>query len=188
MVIKFICYWGEHFRARDELASPPSGCPRCEAPVTLPPSPALAKVPTDAPQILGPDTVHLVLPMQSPQQPARRPRWPLETRWDQCLLYPLRAWFLLLYLAGGLAGLSGAAVLTLLDPLGPPAFLGRQQWAWLGLGVLALLVLAYACGLLQCALSSGLAGEAGKVRWPACNLLLVLRSAALWLLWFLAGP
>ena len=55
--------------------------------------------------------------------------------------------------------MSGAAVLTLLDPLGPPALLGRQQWAWPGFCLLALLVLAYACGLLQCALSSGLAGE-----------------------------
>src|SRR5262249_45569272 len=149
---------------------------------------ALAKVSTDAPPLLGPEAVPLVLAMQSPQQPARRPRWPLETCWDQCLLYPLRAWFLLLYLAGGLAGVTGAAVLDLLDPLGPPAFLGRQQWSLPGFCLLALLVLAYACGFLQCALSSGLAGEAGKVRWPAVNLLLVLRSAALWLICFLAGP
>src|SRR5438093_481042 len=184
MAVKFICDCGEHFRARDEIAAHPSVCPRCGALVTLP-SPALAKVPTDAPQLLGPDAVHLVLPMQSPQKPARRPRWPLETRWNQCLLYPLRAWFLLLYLAGGLAGVTGAAVLTLPDP---PAFLGRQQWFVLGFCLLALFVLAYACGFLQCALSSGLAGEAGRVRWPACNLLLVLRSAAVWLLCFLAGP
>jgi len=126
--------------------------------------------------------------MQSPEKTGPPAPWPLETCWDQCLLYPLRAWFLLLYLAGGLAGLTGAAVLTLLDPLGPPAFLDRQQWSWPGFCLLALLVLAYACGLLQCALSSGLAGEAGKVRWPACDLLLVLRSAGIWLLCFLAGP
>jgi hypothetical protein len=112
----------------------------------------------------------------------------LETRWQQCLDYPLHAWFLLLNLAGGLAGLTGAAVLTQLAPDGPPTFLGEQQWSVLGFCLLALLALAYVCGVLQCALSSGLAGEAGKIRWPECNLLLVLRSVALWLLCFLAGP
>src|SRR6185369_6878960 len=67
-------------------------------------------------------------------------------------------------------------------------FQAGQQWSLLGFCLLTLLVLAYACGFLQCALSSGLAGEAGKVRWPEGNLLLVLRSAALWLFCFLAGP
>src|ERR1043166_8327144 len=98
MAIELLCDCGEHFLARDEMASPPSVCPRCGAPGPLP-RPALAKVPTDAPQRLGPDAVPLVLPTESPQQPARRPRWPLETCWSECLLYPLRAWFLLLYLA-----------------------------------------------------------------------------------------
>src|SRR5262245_46450580 len=118
MAIKFICGCGKHLRARDEMASRRSVCPRCGAPVGIPslrpthpgtglgpmtpderrraalsrkrpeeaaatpvtlPSPALAEVPTDAPPLLGPDATGLapgadasgLVPMQSPQKPAR---------------------------------------------------------------------------------------------------------------------
>src|SRR5438132_12623830 len=51
MAIKFICGCGKHLRARDEMASRRSVCPRCGAPVGIP-----SLRPTNPGTALGPMT------------------------------------------------------------------------------------------------------------------------------------
>ncbi|MBI1915331.1 MAG: hypothetical protein HYS12_11420 [Planctomycetes bacterium] len=223
MAIKFICGCGKHLRARDEMASRRSVCPRCGSPVGIPslrpthpgtalgpmtpderrrarknalpapltsPGPArhepdrIAAVgPVPAPRPLNLGAVHVLSPEESRREAAAWPGWPLETRWYQCLLYPLRAWRLVLVLAGGLAVLTGAPVQILVPR---QEFLVGQQWPFLFAPLFVYLLLA--CGFLQRVLASARAGEPGPVRPPACGLALLLRSVATWLVCFLAGP
>jgi hypothetical protein len=113
----------------------------------------------------------------------------VEKHWYQCLLYPLRAWPLVLGLALVLTAFCGGAALAL------PALLGEFRadgswllWGWLPCLSIPFLILGYAFGFLNCALSSAMAGEVRHVRWPGRDVGLALKSGASWLICFLAGP
>jgi hypothetical protein len=115
--------------------------------------------------------------------------WALEQHWYQCLLYPFRAWPLVLGLAAALTVLTGATALVLPEVLvelrGGPA----HRWLVCVPVLLAFFLLpGYACAFLDCTLTSAAAGEARNVRWPGANLGLVVKSTITWLVCFLAGP
>src|SRR5438445_5178670 len=100
------------------------------------------------PRPLDPALVRLV------GSPKERP-WQLETRWYQCLLYPLRAWWLILPMAGALSLVTGGTQLLL-----PELF--KLRGNALGMSLLALpyfgmvcLILGYACSVPEGALISG---------------------------------
>ena len=123
----------------------------------------------------------------------KRRRWwyreHVERHWYQCLVYPFRAWSLVLGLAVLLTGFSGGIVLVL--PTLLANFPRDVSWllpvGWLPLSI-PLVLVGYACGFLDCALISGMAGEVGGIRWPGRNIGLALKSGARWLICFLAGP
>jgi len=133
------------------------------------------------PKPLDPTLVRLVGSKQ-------RRDWQLETRWYQCLLYPLRAWWLIAP-AGLFLALSFAGVLFSLPELlqlrANP--LGGALVALPGMLVL-LLVLGYTASLPEGALISGLAGEFRHIHWPGRSITLAVRSCVVWLLCFVAGP
>jgi hypothetical protein len=122
------------------------------------------------------DAVRLAIPRER----RLRRAWRIETRWYHCLLYPLRAWPLVLGLAVVLTGLTGVTVLALPDMVDLPL---AQVFL-----MIPLLVLGYACGFLDCVLASATAGEVRHVHWPGGNVSLALKSCGTWLACFLAGP
>jgi len=218
MSIKFICSCGKHLRARDEMAARRSVCPRCGAPVGIPslqpthPGTFAAPMtpqerhrlrrqqPSDdafglaTPTAISPDLspmVSLTVPSHPPKQartPRLRRRRQLETRWSQCLLYPLLGWRLLVGMGLTLTVLSSGIVL-LIPQL--PRFAETSPKAWLpySLGLLVtLLIVAYTCSTIECALRSALAGEGPGVYWPGRYIGDALKSGLRWLLCFLAGP
>jgi hypothetical protein len=142
--------------------------------------------PLDAPLVCPPEAV----PQEGkpPPKPYVRRRWRMETRWHHCLTYPLRAWPLVVGLAIAQALLTLAAVLLL------PRFHADfnpdslEGWLPLSLGLIPLAILGYTAAFLDLVLESAAAGEHQEVRWPGCNLYLVARGAARWLVCFLAGP
>jgi hypothetical protein len=216
MSIKFVCRCGKHLRARDEMASRRSRCPRCGAPVGIP-----SLQPTHRGAPLGPMTlVHRQRTAQATLAPtnctpdqasssselasrdagrdrqAVRPfrlnwrsrRW-VETHWYQCLLLPRGAWPLLLGLACVMTLFSGGLALGL--PALVNDFRAQESWfLWLAwpLLLIPLTVLGYASAFLDGVFASAMAGEVGHVAWPGRNLVLALRSGARWLTCFLAGP
>ncbi len=111
----------------------------------------------------------------------------LETRWYQCLLYPLRAWPLVFGLSGALALCAGMST-----------FVHRQTQEFAQgisiVGIYALwaslpfLILSYSCGFLDCVMAGALAGEFRHVRWPGRRLDMALKSCYVWAVCFLAGP
>jgi hypothetical protein len=113
----------------------------------------------------------------------------VETHGYQCLLYPFRAWPLVLGLAGALTVFSAIAALAM------PAFLrdlraesSELVWAYLPLLTIPLLIFGYLFGFLTCVLTSAMAGEIRHIRWPGIDVGLALKSGANWLICFLAGP
>jgi hypothetical protein len=115
----------------------------------------------------------------------RRPRWGYETAWYECLLFPLRASPLLVWLAGALTLLVGAAALELPKfPELPPS----EQWLWFVWIVLPFLALGYIAGVWHCVLSSAITGEAGFVRWPGKDLRLVVEGLWRCSVCFVFGP
>jgi hypothetical protein len=115
----------------------------------------------------------------------RHPR-EMEMHWYQCLLFPIRAWPLVLGLSIVLTGLSGGIALAL------PVFLRDFRadaswliWPWLSI---PFLILAYGAGFLNCVLTSAMAGEVRHIHWPGRDLGLALRAGVRWLICFLAGP
>jgi hypothetical protein len=112
-------------------------------------------------------------------------RW-VETHWYHCLLLPARAWRLVLGLALGLTVFTSMGALFL--PYLLRDWRGGDSWLLWPCLCLPLLVLGYGSGFLDCVLASARAGEVGYVRWPGRDLNLALRSAARWLICFLAGP
>jgi hypothetical protein len=103
------------------------------------------------------------------------------------LLFPLRAWPLVFGLALALSVLTGSGLLVLpqiIDELDQRRFYIILPFLALG----PLFALGYLCAFLQCVLSSGVTGEAGRVRWPAGDGLLIVKSSLLWIFCFLAGP
>jgi hypothetical protein len=143
MTIKFVCTCGKHLKARDEMASRRSVCPRCGSPVGIP-----SLKPTHPGTLPGPMTKQerlaharqhgsptptpAALP-NSPEPTSARPidsrlvhllasrgvrRRPsagrhLEKHWYQCLWYPFRAWGLCLGLAVFLTLLSVGVAVAL---------------------------------------------------------------------------
>jgi hypothetical protein len=219
MTIKFVCSCGKRLRARDEMAARRSMCPRCGAPVGVPsgrpavrgatagpmtpaerlrarrhvppPQPSDAREAGTAPaQLLDPDPADSKPARNRPAAPrGRRGDRELERHWHQCLLYPVRAWPLVLGLGAALTVLTGATALVLPEVLvelrGGPA----EHWLVCVPLLLAFLLLpGYACAFLDCTLTSAAAGEARNVRWPGTNVGLVVKSALTWLICFLAGP
>src|SRR6266481_1144478 len=87
------------------------------------------------------ETLHRVL-----QERGVRPRWPLETHWVQCLLFPLHNITSVLGLASCLAIFSGVVLL-----LRTPLFsIGAPAWFWATLAsCLSYFILGNACGFLQ---------------------------------------
>jgi hypothetical protein len=139
------------------------------------------------PRPLEPEAVRQPVP---PKRPHRRYEWPLEKRWYECLVYPIRALPVLLPLAGLLTLLSATAVLglpLLVEAEPPPGLVG---WLAIGAGVLlaALTVFAYTCGFLQCVFFLSSVGEAREVLWSGRDLAVVPKATARWLFCFLAGP
>jgi hypothetical protein len=107
----------------------------------------------------------------------------------QCLLYPLRALTLLLGLSTALTIFCVAVALAL------PALLRdvRAEGSWLiwacaTLLTIPLLIFGYLSGFLTCVLTSAMAGETRRIRWPGRDVGLALKSGAGWLVCFLAGP
>jgi hypothetical protein len=123
----------------------------------------------------------------------KRRRWwsreQVERHWYQCLVYPIRAWPLVLGLAVLLTGFSGGIALALphvlADLRADASWLVQASWLFFSI---PLLIAGYACGLLDCALLSGMVGEVGGIRWPGRDISLALKSGTRWLICFLAGP
>jgi hypothetical protein len=113
----------------------------------------------------------------------------LESTWQQCMAYPLRAWRLYLGLTVVLTTLTaGLAVFVpyLLDetPANPISLAGLRLLAVL----LPLLALGIPCAFLDCVLDSSSAGEVYYIVWSGNPFLSVVRSGTKWLASFLAGP
>jgi hypothetical protein len=65
----------------------------------------------------------------------------------------------------------------------------KEPYLWWVPSILfPLLVIGYACGFLRCVLASALAGEAGEIRWPGYDVLLILKSTLIGAICFLEGP
>jgi len=113
--------------------------------------------------------------------------WSREKHWFECLLYPLRAWPVLLILSVCWATLI--AVLRNLLPVDDGgmllAALPVLVILWL---VLPLVLLSYTCNFYRRVLASGTEGEAGRVCWPGTDPLEILRTGAACVVSFLAGP
>ncbi len=127
-------------------------------------------------------------PSRKPR-PRRLPRpRQLETHWQQCLLYPWLCRRLLAVFTLALTLLSGIAALLLPQMPGWPELSGQTLYLSLPFLLLALLVLPYVCGTLECALTSALAGKGPGVYWPGWRLEAALATCLRWLVCFLAGP
>jgi hypothetical protein len=84
--------------------------------------------------------------------------------------------------------LNGAALLVLTGEFEFPAEPIGHWLLYCGFLSVALPIVAYACGLLNCVLASALAGELKQIRWPERRAGRVFKSGMAWLLCFLAGP
>jgi hypothetical protein len=113
----------------------------------------------------------------------------LETRWYQCLLYPLRALLLIAQLAVALTSVA-SAILFFLPLLLQHAALPWERifYCWLPCLVLLFCVGGYVCAFLDVTLSATAAGRVRHVVWPGRDAVLVLRAIATWFFCFLAGP
>lgn len=119
---------------------------------------------------------------------AKRRTWELETRWYQCLWYPLRAWWLIVPMAAALSLLTAGTMFLLPE-------ISKFRDNPLGIMLIAIpylllagTILGYACSLPEGALISGMDGEFRYVRWPGRGVGLALRSCAIWSISFVAGP
>jgi hypothetical protein len=109
--------------------------------------------------------------------------WRREIHWFECLLYPCRAWPILLILA-----LSWATLTAVLMAALPAVQDGVTLGGWLVLPAFPLFLLSYTAAFYRCVLGSAEVGEAGLVRWPGVDLLQVARTGTACLVCFLAGP
>jgi hypothetical protein len=218
MTIKFICTCGKHLRARDDMASRRSVCPRCGSPVGIPSlKPTHPGVPVAPPLTplermrLARDRAPLAMPKPAttPDRPAPRPPDPrlvrlvsargvrrselsgryLEKTWQQCLLYPVRAWRLCLGFAVLLAALTAASA-VLLPPLLDETPANPLSTAALRLVAVLVpaLTLSLPCAFLDCVLDSAAAGEVYYIVWSGNPFVSIARSGSKWLACFLAGP
>jgi hypothetical protein len=113
----------------------------------------------------------------------------LESRWTECLLYPLRAWRLCLGLALTMTVLSAAVALFLPHILADePADPQAQVLLRLTCLLVLVLIVGLPCSFLERVLASAVEGEVSYIRWSGNALLTFLVSGARWLSCFLAGP
>jgi hypothetical protein len=216
LTIRFVCSCGKHLRARDEMAARRSFCPRCGSPVGIPslqpttaggllPLTPLERLRLASKRVAPPAEPEPEPPPQAPPVDTRvrllshrnkkgRRRQAadkyLEKRWQQFLLYPLRAIRLCLALAVFMALLSAVLAMFLPELLLdlPPG--GLLSLVALRLaGVLLLVALAgLPCSFLECVLRSAVDGEVFYITWSGNALSTVLLSGVKWLACFLAGP
>jgi hypothetical protein len=138
-----------------------------------------------APPYLGlglpPDSVP---PASTGRRRTRRRARPAETRWYECLLYPLRTFPLVLVLGLALTELTRGVLLGMPNLValwtGPAEQVGARSLCVL----VPLLILSSACAWLDVALSGG----GIELIWSGRNVLRVLRRCLAWLLCLLAGP
>jgi hypothetical protein len=216
MTIRFVCSCGKHLRARDEMAARRSFCPRCGSPVGIPslkptvtggllPMTPAERVRHASQRVAPPNAiVQSETPPQAPlvdnrvrllarnsTKGRRRPAAEqyLEKRWQQFLLYPLRALRLCLALAVFLAFLSAVLAVFL-----PELFLHHPQGGVVPLltlraiGVaLVLVIIGLPCSFLECVLVSAVEGEVFYITWSGNPATTVLLSGVKWLGCFLAG-
>lgn len=216
MAIKFICSCGKHLRARDEMAARRSMCPRCGAPVGIPslhpthggtratpmtPQERLrhnrSRVTNRAASTNEPGTPTLpqgrgsVSPPAA-KQPVRRLRRlrNLESHWYQCLLYPFLVYRLLFALSLALTACSAAVVFLIpkMIPLSEASLPARERLAFWPSLLLPIVLVAYTCASLECALTSALAGQGSAAYAPGRNLALIFRLGLRWFVCWLAGP
>jgi hypothetical protein len=95
---------------------------------------------------------------------------------------------LVLGVAAALMTLSVAALLILTGEFEFSAEPVGHWLLYLGFLLIALPIVAYACGLLNSVLISALAGELKQIRWPQRRADLIFKSGLAWLACFLAGP
>jgi hypothetical protein len=211
MSIKFICSCGKHLRARDEMAARRSMCPRCGAPVGIPSmrpthrgtaaapmTPqerqrhsrdrhAESAVPTESSTAVT--TALLPSPPPAPAKKRRtRHQRHIENHWYECLTYPFLNMTLLHATALILTAMTAAVVLSSAE-LARLVEMGARDWLYLSPGLLMpLLILAYVCGTIECALKSALAGQGPGLYWPGWGAAEALKSGLRWLGSLLAGP
>jgi hypothetical protein len=113
----------------------------------------------------------------------------LEKHWHQCLSYPLRAWWLCLWVAVIMAFLSaGIAVILpplLADPPTDPWRLGIFRFVCL---MLLLATFGVPSSFQECVLSSAAEGEVHYILWSGNLWLTILICGAKWLACFVVGP
>jgi hypothetical protein len=114
---------------------------------------------------------------------ARTFPWQRERYWLQCLLYPLRAVFLLFGLAVAWAVLTTFLVATLPDTWDAAEVTPRLPLL-MPLGLL----LGYTFAAFRCTLVSAARGEAGFIAWPGFDLAQTAWSGLVGLVCFLTGP
>jgi hypothetical protein len=109
--------------------------------------------------------------------------WPRETHWWQCLLYPVRAWRLLL-------GLSVAWSLVTVLFLGylPENIEAHGVKTVVPASILALPLFGYTWAFFRCVLISACRGEAGFVSTPGRDTIWAAGSTVIGLFCSLAGP
>jgi hypothetical protein len=143
----------------------------------------------DAPRVVAPDADEhrkIAEILRNACRERRQPVWELEGHWSEFLLFPARAWPILFGLAFGY---------SLIVPLGLGIFFSSARpdpagmvWFASVWGTLAAILLGYTAGFWLCVLMSAYHGEAGVIRWPGGEVVLVARSLLLFLGCFLAGP
>ncbi len=211
MSIKFVCSCGKHLRARDEMAARRSMCPRCGNPVGVPslqPTHTGTQAAPLTPQerrrlnrnkpnsdaLTNAATAALTAdPSAAPSDPRHRKpkarrRRQLEQRWYQCLAYPFLNWISLLILSI-ISTLCLSGVLFAIPEMPPISTMSLQEaFPWLASASALMLLVAYAYGTVECALTSALAGEGPAPYWPGGNSVFPLKSSIRWLVCFFAGP
>lgn len=145
-----------------------------------------AAVAVPAPVPLDPEDVQPAAPPKPKRSYFRRGQ--METWWLHCLLYPLRAFFLILGLAALLTLISGTTVLLIPELLQLRARPGWQQMACAAYLLIPLAAAGYACAVFDCVLEAGVAGQAAYLAWPGRNLGPALAAGGRWFVCFLAGP
>jgi hypothetical protein len=134
----------------------------------------------------------LVCPQSEIDKPRRERRrhrrsFSVETRWFHCLLYPCRAWMVVIGLSCALTVLS-AVMVQVLPMLFDLSFSSPSGWAPALLVLPPLLVFGVLVGFLDEVLVGAAAGEYVEVRWPTNNLRLMVRAFGRWLVCLVAGP
>jgi hypothetical protein len=201
--IKFVCSCGKHLKARDDMAQRRVVCPRCGflagVPALTPSNPdgAAPLTPTErvrrnADRILPPLAAlpsPAALPAPAPPPTARRVGRRLEKRWQECLVYPLRAGHFCFGIALVLTAVSvGMTVYLpglLAEPPANPWTLAAFQLCW---ALLVVLAVGLPCSFLDCVLASAVQGEFFYLCWSGNLLVSVALSGLRWLACFVAGP